>query len=218
METTVFVLDDDDKVRQSLVRLLRSDGYPVRDFASAEDFLREPLPVVPSCLVLDMRLASGNGLDVLEALSRQGAMLPVIFITAFGSIPLTVRAMKAGAQEFLTKPVAADELLAAVRSALQVSEANLRAQRDRIESVQRYAKLTAREREVLSLAVGGLMNKQIASELGIQEVTAKVHKQKVMEKMGAKGLAELIRAADRLNIDARRTHASAARAPEMNAD
>lgn len=205
MENIVFVLDDDDKVRQSLVRLLRSAGHAVKDFGCAASFLDEPLPTVPACLVLDMRLATGSGLDVLEALSARGAMLPVIFITAFGSIPLTVRAMKAGAFEFLTKPVPSEALLEAVRSALAVSEKNLHVQHDMLDSTQRYASLTAREREVLGLAIGGLMNKQIASELGIREVTAKVHKQKVMEKMGARSLADLVRAASRLNIESAKT-------------
>lgn len=200
MEKIVYVLDDDDKVRQSLVRLLRSAGHAVTDFSTAESFLAEPLLAVPACLVLDMRLSTGTGLDVLESLSQKGATLPVIFVTGFGSIPLTVRAMKAGAQEFLTKPVSSDQLLEAVQNALLLSEKNLQTQNDRMESMQRYATLTAREREVLALAIGGLMNKQIASELGIQEVTAKVHKQKVMEKMSARSVADLVRLAERLNI------------------
>lgn len=200
MEKIVYVLDDDDKVRQSLVRLLRSAGHTVRDFSTAESFLAESLPAVPACLVLDMRLSAGTGLDVLESLNMKGATLPVIFVTGFGSIPLTVRAMKAGAQEFLTKPVCSDQLLEAVHNALLLSEKNLQTQNDRLESMQRYATLTTREREVLALVIGGLMNKQIASELGIQEVTAKVHKQKVMEKMAARSVADLVRLAERLNI------------------
>lgn len=200
MEQIVFVVDDDDSVRQSLVRLLRSDGHAVKDFSSAEAFLNEPLPGVPACLILDMKMPTSSGFDVIEALARKGTMLPVIFITGYGSIPMTVRAMKAGAREFLTKPICSDELLAAVHDALKDAEQNLQSRSELAEFTLRYATLTPREREVLGLAIGGLLNKQIAMELDISEITVKVHKHKVMEKMQTKSLADLVRVAERLHI------------------
>ncbi|WP_151633205.1 response regulator transcription factor [Noviherbaspirillum aerium] len=200
MEKLVFVVDDDESVRTSVARLLRSAGHDVRAFSSAERFLEEYSHTSPACLVLDMRLSTASGFDVIDALARRDVTLPVIFITGYGSIPMTVRAMKAGAQEFLTKPVDSDELLRAVEEGLARAETDFEMQRELRESTQRYATLTQREREVLGLAIGGLMNKQIAIELGIQEVTAKVHKQKVMEKMGARNLIDLAKLAQRLKI------------------
>lgn len=200
MEKIVFVVDDDDSVRQSLVRLLHSDGYAVKDFSSAEAFLNEPLPGIPACLVLDMKMPTSGGFDVIEALARKGTMLPVIFVTGYGTIPMTVRAMKAGAREFLTKPISGDELLLAVRDAIEDAKQNLQSRSELAELTLRYATLTPREREVLGLAIGGLLNKQIAMELDISEVTAKFHKHKVMEKMKTKSLADLVRVAERLHI------------------
>lgn len=200
MEKLVFVVDDDESVRNSVARLLRSAGHAVKEFSSAEKFLEEYSDTSPACLVLDMRLSTASGFDVIDALALRDVTLPVIFITGYGSIPMTVRAMKAGAQEFLTKPVDSDELLRAVEEGLARAEADFAMQRELRESTQRYATLTQREREVLGLAIGGLMNKQIAIELGIQEVTAKVHKQKVMEKMGARNLIDLAKVAQRLKI------------------
>lgn len=200
MEKLVFVVDDDEAVRASVTRLLRSAGHAAKEFATAEEFLEEPSHALPACLILDMRLTTSSGFDVIDALALKGITLPVIFITGYGSIPMSVRAMKAGAQEFLTKPVDGEELLRAVDEALVRAENDFLMHRDLMESTQRYATLTQREREVLGLAIGGLMNKQIAMELGIQEVTAKVHKQKVMEKMGARNLVDLVKLAQRLNI------------------
>ncbi|MFC7517511.1 response regulator transcription factor [Herbaspirillum sp. GCM10030257] len=200
MEKLVFIVDDDKAVRASVARLLRSAGHASKEFATAEEFLQEPSHAMPACLVLDMRLTTASGFDVIEALALKGSTLPVIFITGYGSIPMSVRAMKAGAQEFLTKPIDSEDLLRAVDEALVSAEVNFHAHRDLLESKQRYTTLTQREREVLGLAIGGLMNKQIAMELGIQEVTAKVHKQKVMEKMGARNLVGLVKIAQRLNI------------------
>lgn len=193
MEKTVFVIDDDRAVRQSVSRLLRSAGHVSKEFESSESFLCEPLLPSPACMILDMYLASSSGFDVIDALEQRGIRMPVIFVTGHGSIPLTVRAMKAGASEFLTKPIDSETLLRAVDDALLLAQNNYQMQCDFLASKQRYDTLTQREREVLSLAIGGLLNKQIAHRLGIQEVTAKVHKQKVMEKMGTKSLAELVR-------------------------
>ncbi|WP_194722073.1 response regulator transcription factor [Noviherbaspirillum malthae] len=204
MEKLVFLVDDDEAVRVSVTRLLRSAGHAVKVFATAEEFLQESSHASPACLILDMRLSSASGFDVIDALAHKGISLPIIFISGYGSIPMTVRAMKAGAQEFLTKPVDSEQLLQAVDEALARAEADFETHRDLMESTQRYATLTQREREVLGLAIGGLMNKQIAMELGIQEVTAKVHKQKVMEKMGTRNLIDLVKVAQRLNIPSTR--------------
>ena len=196
----VLVVDDDDAVRSALVRLLESDGHSVRAFASAGAFLAQPLPNVPACLLLDMKMPDATGLEVLEALAGKAAALPVIVITGFGSIPLTVQAMKAGAIEFLTKPVAPDTLLKAVRAALASDEKNLAARQQLATLRQRHDSLTPREREVLELVIGGLLNKQVAMALGVSEIMAKVHKRKVMDKMQARSLPDLVRVAERLHI------------------
>jgi FixJ family two-component response regulator len=196
----VFVVDDDDAVRSALVRLLESDGHTVSDFSSAAAFLAHPLPAGPACLLLDMNMPEVSGLDVVGALVSKAALLPVIIITGFGSIPLTVQAMKAGAMEFLTKPVAPDTLLAAVRSALATDVLQVDARHELAELRQRHDSLTPREREVMQLVIGGLLNKQVAQELGVSEIMAKVHKRKVMDKMQARSLPDLVRVAERLNI------------------
>lgn len=200
MNRTVFVLDDEAAVRESTSRLLRSAGYEAKAFSTAESFMSESLPMSPSCLILDMRLSTESGFDVLAALDVKGVRIPVIIITGYGSIPMTVRAMKAGAVEFLTKPVSSDTLLKAVDEALARAERDLHLQRSIFESKQRYENLTSRERDVFRLAIAGLRTKQIATELGIQHITARVHKQRVMEKMGTKSLTDLVRAAERLKI------------------
>lgn len=200
MEKLVFIVDDDDAVRASVARLLRSAGHSTKEFATAESFLQEPSHALPACLILDMHLTTVSGFDVTDALALKGIRLPVIFITGYGSIPMSVRAIKEGAQEFLTKPIDSKDLLRAVDEALVSAEANFHTHRELMKFTQRYETLTQREREVLGLAIGGLMNKQIAMELGIQEVTAKVHKQKVMEKMGTKNLVDLVKIAQSLNI------------------
>jgi FixJ family two-component response regulator len=199
-ERLVFVVDDDDGVRTALVRLLDAEGHRVMQFASAAPFLEHPLPDLPCCLILDMEMPNLGGFQVVEAMTRRGSVIPVIFVTGYGSIPLTVRAMKAGALEFLTKPVAPDELLAAVASALAADEANLQARRELAAFRQGHNSLTPREREVFELLIGGLLNKQVAEALGVSEITAKVHKQKVMKKMRARSLADLARMAERLQI------------------
>lgn len=200
MKQLVFVVDDDDAVRAALVRLLESDGYGVRAYAAAADFLAEPVPCVPACLILDMHMPGLGGFELVAELTRRGALIPVIFVTGYGSIPMSVRAMKAGAMEFLTKPVLPDELLRAVRDGLASDEKNFSARSELAELRARHASLTPREREVLELIIGGLLNKQVAMELGVSEIMAKVHKRKVMEKMQARSLPDLVRGAERLQI------------------
>jgi FixJ family two-component response regulator len=200
---TVLVLDADGAVRSALVRLLSSAGYQVEAFASGADYLQaqqDAGPDSPACLVLDLRMPDMSGFDVMAALAARGVLIPVIFVTGFGTIPLTVQAMKLGAVEFLTRPVAPDDLLAAVAGAIAL-DASQRRQRQQLACLRaRYASLTPRERETMELAIGGLLNKQIADALGVSEIMAKTHKRKVMEKMAARSLPDLVRDAQRLEI------------------
>ena len=200
MDHIVYVVDDDNSVRQALVSLLRAEDYRVADFSSAQAFLSHPFTSQPGCLILDMNMPGASGFDVTDALSRLGHVIPVIFLTGFGTIPLSVKAMKAGAYEFMTKPAVPGLLLQAVADALKLAEKTL----DETQEIQalttRYDSLTPREKEVFQLAIGGLLNKQIATEMGVSEITAKVHKKRVMEKMQVRSLTDLVRAADRLNI------------------
>lgn len=200
MEHIVLVVDDDDAVRRALVSLLGADGYHVREFASAAAFFQEPVPELPACLILDMKMPGTGGFEVVEQLARSGNQIPVIFITGFGSIPLSVQAMKAGAMEFLTKPVAPDELLRAVREALAADRSNGVDRRELAELRRRHDSLTPRERETMELVIGGLLNKQVADVLGVSEIMAKTHKRKVMAKMQARSLPDLVRGAERLHI------------------
>jgi len=199
-DATVFVVDDDEPMRQSLKNLIRSVGLRVEAFASAQEFLRSKLPDVPGCLVLDVRLPGLSGLDLQKQMADAGIEIPIIFITGHGDIPMTVRAMKAGAVEFLTKPFRDQDLLDAIRQALE-RDRTAREQRAEIAELRsRFDSLTPREREVMGLVVTGLLNKQIAGELGTSETTVKIHRHQVMEKMGAGSLAELVRMADRLKV------------------
>jgi len=199
-EALVFVVDDDAPMRESLTNLLRSVGLRVEAFASAQEFLRSTRPDVPGCLVLDVRLPGLSGLDLQQRLAAGDMDIPIIFITGHGDIPMTVQAMKAGAVEFLTKPFRDQELLDAIHQAL-ARDRHAREQWAQSEALRRrYRTLTPRERDVLALVVTGLLNKQIAGELGTSEATVKVHRQHVMAKMGAGSLAELVRMADRLGI------------------
>jgi FixJ family two-component response regulator len=210
LEPVVFVVDDDDGVRRALARLIGSAGYGVRAFACASDFLAFDLaPGCPACLILDVRLPDFSGLELQQRLNRAGAALPIVFITGHGDIPMTVTAMKAGAADFLEKPVSDQDLLRAIDVALARSREAL------FESVEidairlRLTKLTPREREVFALVVKGRLNKQVASELGTVEKTIKVHRARVMEKMGAHSLAELVRISDKVgDLSIRSTHAS----------
>ncbi|MDB4884522.1 MAG: nodW [Gemmatimonadetes bacterium] len=194
----VFVLDDDISVREALRSLIRSVGLRCETFATPAEFLRHPRPDEPACLVLDVQLPGGSGLDLPTELKDIGAELPIIFITGHGTIPMSVRAMKAGAMEFLTKPFSEQELLDAIRLAL-LRDREARAARAEQEALrQRFARLTARERDVFSLVVTGRMNKEIASELGTAEQTIKQHRGRVMQKLGARSVADLVHFAERL--------------------
>jgi FixJ family two-component response regulator len=197
----VMVVDDDAAVRAGLEHLLEAEGYAVRAFADAADFLVQPAPTVPSCLILDMHMPQLDGMGVLQHMAARHLALPVIFLTGHGTIPLSVAAMKAGANEFLTKPVDPDALLAAVGEALASDARRIAQRRDADELARRHAQLTPREREVFGLAIGGLLNKQIADEMGISEIMAKVHKRNLMQKMQTRTLAELVRMAEKLGIE-----------------
>jgi len=196
----VFIVDDDAAMRRSLESLFRSVGLRVEVFASAQDFLRCTPPNLPGCLVLDVRLPGLSGLDLQRRMAEANLDIPIVFITAHGDIPMTVRAMKAGAVEFLTKPFRDQDLLDATHLGLE-RDREARAQRAASQELQnRYHSLTPREREVMAYVVEGLLNKQIAAELGMSETTVKIHRHRVMEKMGADSLAGLVRMADRLGI------------------
>jgi len=199
-DAIVYIVDDDAPLRESLMNLLRSMGLRVAAFASAQEFLRSPRPDGPSCLVLDVRLPGLSGLELQQRLAEADLAMPIIFITGHGDIPMSVQAMKAGAVEFLTKPFRDQALLDAVQQAL-ARDRTARAQRAQGEELRRrYRALTPRERDVLARVVTGLLNKQIAAELGTSEAAVKVHRQHVMAKMGAGSLAALVRMADRLGI------------------
>jgi FixJ family two-component response regulator len=195
---TVLIVDDDPAVREALSSLLRSVGMNVRTFASAREFLSGARSAEPSCLVLDVRLPGLSGLDLQQELRRAGEMIPIVFITGYGDIPTTVRAMKAGAMEFLPKPFSEENLLQAIRSALAHAAA-LRGERAELEAFRdRMALLTQREREVLARLLSGRLNKQVAADLGISEITVKVHRRRIMEKMAAHSLVDLARMTEKL--------------------
>jgi FixJ family two-component response regulator len=187
----VFVVDDDVSVRESLELLLGAENLRAETFASAQEFLSRPRAPTPSCLILDLALPDLNGLDVQKRIADR-VDVPIIFLTGYGDIPTTVQAMKAGAVEFFTKPFDTDALLAAVREAIRRSEAALRAEAQMQSLRENFATLSRREREVMALVAGGLLNKQVGGELGISEITVKAHRGKVMEKMKAKSFAELV--------------------------
>jgi FixJ family two-component response regulator len=197
-ETMVFVIDDDPSFRRSTETLIGSAGYSVRGFNSAEEFLRSRRPDVPACLLLDVRLPHLSGLDLQRELAKTGVEIPIIFITGHGDIPMTVQAMKGGAIEFLTKPFREQDLLDAIHRAIN-SDRAARLRRAKLEDLRwRYRSLTAREREVMAHVVTGMLNKQVAHELGTSEKTIKVHRGHIMQKMGTRSFADLVRAAERL--------------------
>jgi FixJ family two-component response regulator len=194
---TVFVVDDDDSVRESLQALIADAGYRVEAFSTAEAFLECPRQRLTGCLVLDVSLPDLNGLELQKRLEDQDT-LPIIFITGYGNIPMTVRAMKAGAFEFLTKPYGPEVMLGAISNAVERSRATLKDRASLQALRDRYDSLTLRERQVMALVVRGLLNKQVGGDLGISEITVKAHRGRVMEKMGARSLPELVTMADRL--------------------
>jgi len=196
----VFVVDDDESMRRSLASLIRSVGLEARVFSSPHEFMRAERPDAPGCLVLDVRLPGMSGLAFQEELSKAGVALPIIFITGHGDVPMTVRAMKAGAVEFLTKPFDEQALLDAMHAAIERDRQRRRKAAGLAEAQARYGALTEREREVFRRVIAGRLNKQIAAELGLSVVTVKVHRGQVMRKMGAKSIVDLVRAAEELGI------------------
>jgi FixJ family two-component response regulator len=195
----VFVVDDDVSVRESLELLIRAAGWQPETFASAKEFLSRPRPTVPCCLVLDVTLPGLSGLELQQQLAGRTDM-PIIFITGYGDVPMTVQAMKAGAVEFLTKPFINDVLLDAIGGAIERSRAAVRQESDMRMLRSSYTSLTPREREVMALVVSGLLNKQVGGELGISEITVKAHRGQMMRKMKADSLAELVTMAARLGL------------------
>jgi FixJ family two-component response regulator len=197
---TVFIIDDDDRMRAAMQRLLKTVGLRSQSFATPQEFLRHKLPDSPNCLVLDVRLPGMSGLEVQQKLNETEAQIPIIFITSHGDIPMSVKAMKSGAVEFLTKPFRDQDLIDAIHQALKNNAESRRQQNEIAQLKERYATLTAREREVMRLIVSGMLTKQIASMIGITEITATVHRGQVMHKMQANSPAALGRMAEKLKL------------------
>src|SRR5262245_17177411 len=196
----VFVIDDDISVRRSLVRLLRSAGLQVQAYASAEEFLQQPTPEGPACIILDVQMPGLGGLDVQRTLAERNINLPIVFLTGHGDIPMTVRAMKAGADNFLPKPFDGEDLLSAVRQAIAKHSRTRQTDTELAEIRHRVDSLSPREREVMALVVSGKLNKQTGRCLGVSEKTVKAHRARVMEKMQVDSLAELVRIAEKIGV------------------
>jgi FixJ family two-component response regulator len=201
--STVFVIDDDGGMRQAIQDLVESVGLHAEAFATGEEFLEKPRTADASCLVLDVRLPQMSGLEFQQKLAELGVRIPIIFITAHGDIPMSVRALKSGAVEFLTKPFRDQDLLDAIQQALQRDRAAREQLADISELQERYRALTAREREVMALVISGMLNKHIAAKIGASEATVKIHRGHLMEKMQADSLIELVRMADKLDLSPR---------------
>ena len=206
VDRTVFIVDDDAAIRESLVSLLRSVGLKVTALASVPDFLNCPRPDGPTCLVLDVRLPGRSGLDLQRELSAANIQLPVVFITGHGDIPMSVQAMKGGAIEFLTKPFRDQDLLDAIQLGLARDRERRENDRELRALMERFETLTSREREVMSYVVLGRLNKEIAGDLGISEITVKVHRAQVVRKMSADSLPELARMADKIKLSTQKSH------------
>lgn len=200
MDKIVYIVDDDESVIAALKNLLRSEGYLIEAFTSPSEFLNLSDYRSPSCLIVDLNMPGLDGFEVTSAINERGYSIPTIFLTGHGTIPVSVKAMKAGAFEFLTKPVLPDELMNSVADALLLSEKSALQSQEKQILTTRYATLTPREKELMQLIIRGLLNKQIAAEMEISEITAKVHKRRVLDKMMAKSVPELIRAAEKLGI------------------
>ena len=206
-EPVVFIVDDDASVRDAVEDLLRSVGLRAESFGSAQEFLNRVRPEAPGCIVLDVRLPGLSGLEFQRSLTQAGVYLPIIFMTGYGDIPMSVQAMKSGAIEFLAKPLKEQALLDAVQSAIERDRARIREAKVVADLRKRLDSLTSRERDVLALVVTGRLNKQVAGQLGVSEMTVKVHRSQVMRKMRAKSLVDLVRMADKLGLTTRQDSA-----------
>lgn len=200
MNNTIYIVDDDESVIAALQNLLSSEGYLISAFTSPTEFLQQPQYHTPSCLIVDLNMPSLNGFDVSENLTERGYSIPTIFLTGFGTIPITVKAMKAGAFQFLTKPVMPDDLIQVVSEAIALAQKSHSTSQEKQVLTERYHSLTPREKELMQFVTRGLLNKQVADQMGISEITAKVHKRRVMEKMSVRSVSELVRAADKLKL------------------
>ncbi len=210
-DSIVFVVDDDPSIREAIESLVKLAGLRVETFGTAQEFLRSKRPDLPGCVVLDVELPGLSGLDLQRELAAYGIKLPIIFITGYGDIPMSVRAMKAGAMEFLTKPFRDQDLLDAIQQALERDRVARQHSSEIAELRERFEALTSREREVMSMVVAGMLNKQIGFELGISEITVKIHRGRVMNKMGAQSLAELVRMTERLELPTARDQSAKSR-------
>lgn len=200
MDKTIYIVDDDESVITALRNLLSSEGYQIATFTSPAEFLHQPQYSIPSCLIVDLNMPEMDGFDVSQNLTERGYTIPTIFLTGFGTIPISVKAMKAGAFQFLTKPVMPDDLMQVVSEAMALAHKNQTLSQEKRVLTERYQSLTPREKELMQLVIRGLLNKQIADKMGISEITAKVHKRRVMEKMSMHSVSELVRAAEKLSL------------------